>query len=43
MIDNEIPEDLAPRERHWALGADFIAATVTLLACVGAIVWLALR
>ena len=43
MTDDELPEDLAPHERHWALGADFIGATLVLILCAGTIAWLATR
>lgn len=33
-MTTELPEDLAPTERHWMLGPWFIAATVT--GCVAA-------
>jgi hypothetical protein len=38
MTNDEIPEDLVPHERHWALSADFIAASVAILACVVTVV-----
>lgn len=40
MAEDELPEDLAPREKPWWLGSDFIGTTVVLIACVATIVTL---
>lgn len=37
MTDDELPENLVPKERHWALSADFLAACTAIAFCIAAV------